>query len=296
MNDELSMTALEYSLGTLSVDERAAFARQLEDDAQARAALADWERKLAPMAAAVEPIEPDASVWRAIERGLDPAVADGNVVPLRRAVARWRFATAATTALAACLAIYVGLKPAVEIERPAHPVVAQAPSAPGVRSASAQDRPAGEPTGVVTASASRQNENLVVNANGQREGELKNGLNIQPAPAAREVGAPRSFVAALSPVSAPAALIVRTEPGGGALIVRRLSGDVPAGSSLRLWLLAPGAPPRPLGAASGETTRLALPADAALTDATIAASVEAESAAPDRPSAPFVYEGKFVRE
>lgn len=293
MNDELSMTALEYSLGTLPADERAAFALQLEADAQARAALADWERKLAPMAAAVEPIEPDATTWPAIEQRLAPPVESGNVVPLRRAVTRWRFATAATTALAACLAIYVGFRPAAEIQRPAQPVVAQAPSAPAARSASAQDRPAGEPNGVVTASASRQNENLVVNANGQREGELKNALNIQPA---RESGAPRSFVAALSPVSAPAALIVRTEPGGGALIVRRLSGEVPAGSVLRLWLLAPGAPPRALGVASGETTRLALPADAALADATIAASVEAENAAPDKPSAAFVYEGKFVRE
>ncbi|HMN70886.1 MAG TPA: anti-sigma factor [Rhodoblastus sp.] len=295
MNDDLSMTALEYALGTLSADERAAFARQLAADAEARAALSDWERKLAPMAAAIEPIEPDAAVWRAIETGIAPQAGASNVVPLQRAVARWRVATIATSALAACLALYVAIKPTVEVERPMQTAAVQTAPAPAAHPVPAQAR-ASESGAVATASASRQNENLVVTANGARDGEVKSGLNIQPSRDARETGTPPAFVAALAPVSAPAALIVRTDPAAHALIVRRVSGDVPAGSVLRLWLLAPGAPPRALGVAGDETSRLDLPADAALAGATVAASIEPAGATPAAPGAPYVYEGKLVRD
>ena len=292
MSEELSMTALEYALGTLPAAERAAFARQLTADAQARAALADWEQKLAPMAAAIEPVQPDASVFRAIEQQLEPPAVGGNVVALKTSVMRWRTAATAISALAASLALYVAIKPAPEIARPVQTAAVQPPPAPIAPASPAPiARPEGN-GGIATASASRQNENLVVTANGPREEAIKGGLNIEPA---REQDA-RTYVAALTPPSTPVALTVRADVAQNVLIVRRLSASIPAGSVLRLWLVTANAAPRALGAFADETTRLALPRDVALAGATIAVSVEPSGAALDAPSGPFVYEGKLVRE
>ena len=294
MSDDLSMSALEYALGTLPVDERAVFARQLSADAAAHAALADWERKLAPMAAAIEPITPDASVLRAIEQQIDPPVVSGNVVALKTSVNRWRSVATAMSALAASLALYVTFKPAQVIERPVQAAALQtAPAAVAPAAATASARAPEGNGGIATASASRQNENLVVTANGPRDVAIKGGLNIQPA---RDNEDAPTYLAALSPASAPVALIARADLSAHVLSVRRISAAASADQVLRLWLVTPNAPPRALGALSDEVTRLALPRDVALTDATIAASVEPSGATPDAPSGPFVYEGRLLRE
>lgn len=287
------MTALEYVLGTLPAAERAAFARQAETDPAARAALDDWERRLAPMAAAVEPVEPDAAVWSALEGRIDPpAVGGGNVVELRRSLARWRFAATAVSALAASLALYVTVKPAAVVERTAQMAAGQ-PALPSTAAPTQASASRSSETGVVaTASASRQNESLVVTANGARDAGVRNNLNIQPA---REAETAPAYVAALAPSSSPAALIARVDPSSQAVVVRRLSG-APPDSELRLWLLAPGAPPRALGFAREETTRLALPRDVALAGASIAATVEPAGTTSDAPNGPYVYEGRLVRE
>jgi len=285
--DDLSMTALEYALGTLPAGERAAFARQLATEAAARTALAEWEQKLAPMAAAIEPVEPDAAVLRGIEQRLDPPASGGNVVALRSSVIRWRTAATAMSALAASLALYVAFKPAPEIARPAQTAAVQtapvaAPSAPPMRE-----------SGVTTASGSRKNEDLVVTASGPRETSIRGGLNLTPS---READSTPSLVAALTPPSAPVALIARVDPAANTLTVRRLSAPVPAGSVLRLWLVAANVSPRSLGIFADETTKLALPRDIPLAGATIAVTVEPSGAAMDTPAGPFVYEGKLVRE
>ncbi|MEI2737085.1 MAG: anti-sigma factor [Rhodoblastus sp.] len=290
MSDDLSMTALEYALGTLPADERAAFARLAATDAAARDALAEWERKLAPMAAAIEPIEPDSAVLRALEQRMDPPVVGGNVVALQRSIMRWRSAATAMSAIAATLALYVGLKPAPEIERPALTAAVQSAPAPA---APATGRAPDVGGGIATASASRQNENLVVTANGGREGAIRGGLNVQPT---REPETAPALVAALTPAAAPAALLARVDGSTNTLVVRRLAATAPAGSALRLWLLTPGAPPRALGVVSEETTRLALPRDVPLAGATIAATMEPAGATGDAPGGAYVYEGKLVRE
>ncbi len=307
MSDELSATAMEYALGTLSHEERIAFARRLEADSGARAALADWEGKLAPMAAAIPPVEPDASIWRAIEQKLGPSEAAvgsedavSNVVPLQRAVRRWRFAAGTATALAACLALYVGVRAPVQIDRPVQTAAVQAlpsstpsPSPSPVSHTATTQAQANEAGQIATASASRQNENLVVTANGPREGEVRGGLNVQPA---RETEAAIAYVGALAPPASPAALIVRTDAGARTLTVRRLAAAAPSGSVMRLWLIAANAPPRALGIVSEETTRLALPRDVPLAGAAIAASIDPAGAAHDAPVGPFVFEGRLVRD
>lgn len=293
MNEELSMTALEYVLGTLPADERAAFAQQVSIDSEARAALEDWEHKLAPLAAVAQPVAADAAIWRAIEQRLEPVASGGNVVALKQSIKRWRVAATAMSALAASLALYVSVRPPHEIVRPSQSAALQTAPTPAAPSAPAVASRAIENDGIATASASRQNENLVVTANGPREGVVHGGLNIQPT---REPGPPATYVAALSPASAPAALIVRADPSAHAIVVRRLSAGVAAGSELRLWLLVPGAPPKALGVVGDESARLALPREVALAGAAIAASIEPAGSTAEAPSGPFVYEGKLVRE
>lgn len=296
MSDDLSMTALEYALGTLPADERAAFARLAATDAAAREALADWERKLAPMAAAIEPVEPDNAIWRALEQRLDRPAVGNNVVALHRSVKRWRSAATATSALAATLALYVGLKPAHEIERPALAAAVQkapAPSAPTASVASTAGRVPEGGGGITTASASRQSENLVVTANGSRDGAIRGGLNVQPA---RDTEATPPLVAALTPAATPAAFLLRADTSTNTLVVRRVAATAPTGSVLRLWLVTPGAAPRALGAIKEDTTRLSLPRDVSLVGATIAATIEPEGSAAEAPGGAYVYEGKLVRE
>jgi anti-sigma-K factor RskA len=104
----------EYVLGTLTEAERHAFEIELANDSQLQAEVADWERRLAPLAKMIAPQEPSPAVWAAIERKLDveqrtPSVdAQGsNVVYLRRSVRIWRSLTAASGALAAALALFI---------------------------------------------------------------------------------------------------------------------------------------------------------------------------------------------
>ena len=116
MNDELDIAAAEYVLGTLPADERARFAARLETDGEARAHVAEWQARLAPLHDVVEPKQPPAGVWQGLEAAIaattaassartSPAPdATSNVVQLRRRVAMWRGSAMVTGALAAGLA------------------------------------------------------------------------------------------------------------------------------------------------------------------------------------------------
>lgn len=81
------------------------------------AAVADWDARLMPWLDGIEPVAPDADLWARIAAVLaqgrpatDGTASDGNVVALRRKVRNWRVATAGVTALAASLALVVGLR------------------------------------------------------------------------------------------------------------------------------------------------------------------------------------------
>ncbi|WP_374306591.1 anti-sigma factor domain-containing protein [Methylocella sp.] len=119
MTDERELFAAEYALGTLHADERTLFSSVKTQDAEARAAAAAWERRLAPLALAVEPIAPPASVWSRLEAALSPPAAAGDayfeddgrndddaspLARLRRSRSRWRSAALTFGALAASFA------------------------------------------------------------------------------------------------------------------------------------------------------------------------------------------------
>jgi anti-sigma-K factor RskA len=59
--------AAEYALGTLHGQARRRFERSLKDDPALRNLVAQWQARLAPLDAAIQPVRPPARVWRNIE-------------------------------------------------------------------------------------------------------------------------------------------------------------------------------------------------------------------------------------
>jgi anti-sigma-K factor RskA len=110
----LDSLAREYVLGTLAARSRARFARLLSFSLVARRAVISWERRLAPLAAAVRPVAPPESAWTRIETALGL-----RGTPRARAAGIWP-ALAAALAIVAVLfgGLYFSQQPSVE--RPAY--------------------------------------------------------------------------------------------------------------------------------------------------------------------------------
>ena len=126
MTDEqdIDMLAAEYVLGTLPADERAAVALRARHDAPLAAAIAAWERRLAPLNETIPPREVPEHIWTKIEARLDrlsklpEAVSIGtlvNVMAMEQRLRRWRTAAVAASAIAASLILFVGFR---EFTRP----------------------------------------------------------------------------------------------------------------------------------------------------------------------------------
>ena len=115
--DDMDALAGEYVLGTLDLAERRAVDARRQRELALDRAIGDWERRLAPVLLDVASVAPPADLFRRIEakiaRPAPAAVAPSplgrpapNVVALRRSVSRWRWATAATSAFAASMALF----------------------------------------------------------------------------------------------------------------------------------------------------------------------------------------------
>lgn len=134
--DDPDMLAGEYVLGTLTPAERARADRRLEVDPDFRIAVADWEQRLSRLDDGAQSVAPDPSVWPKIDRRIDrhstpgpdrPLAGDrtadtipeqiSDLTPARNggadivdfaARARlWKRATFVSSALAACLAVFL---------------------------------------------------------------------------------------------------------------------------------------------------------------------------------------------
>lgn len=133
--------AAEYVLGTLDAAERTEFAARLPDDPEARAAVSAWERKLAPLGAAIPDAVLPTALWERIESALPGAraassgpalsVIEGGpagrdaVAALRASINRWRGGALAASALAASLLMLIvgrGIAPA-PIDAPSYVAV-----------------------------------------------------------------------------------------------------------------------------------------------------------------------------
>lgn len=95
----------EYVLGTLEAREALAVAAALPTDAELAAAVAAWERRLAPLAALAPPEAPPPGLLGRIERTLD------GTAPRRRAL-RWPALGFLAGAATAGLAAFLLLRPA----------------------------------------------------------------------------------------------------------------------------------------------------------------------------------------
>ncbi|HSD43710.1 MAG TPA: anti-sigma factor [Burkholderiales bacterium] len=67
--------AAEYVLGTLRGRARLRFQSWMREDAALRRTVAEWEQRLAPLAAAVAEVAPPRRVWKAIEARIGPTAA-----------------------------------------------------------------------------------------------------------------------------------------------------------------------------------------------------------------------------
>ena len=68
--DELEVLAGEYVLGLLSPDERATVEARLRREPDLADLIADWERRLVPLALSQPPVHPPSQVWWNIARSL----------------------------------------------------------------------------------------------------------------------------------------------------------------------------------------------------------------------------------
>ncbi|MDB5592812.1 anti-sigma factor [Enterovirga sp.] len=118
MTEDDETRAAEYATGTLPGAERAELRRRMEHDPALRKLVQGWERSLAEAAEQVAAVAPPDRVWLSIERSLGQEAATGPAVAataeihrLRRSRLLWRSVAAGATALAASLALWIGLAP-----------------------------------------------------------------------------------------------------------------------------------------------------------------------------------------
>ena len=95
--DDLDGLAGEYVLGTLSGADRTQFEARLRGDAAAARAVADWSRRLQPLADAVPPAIPPAGLWQRIAQEIG--------MPGKPSRRSWIILAAAAAILAAALFI-----------------------------------------------------------------------------------------------------------------------------------------------------------------------------------------------
>jgi anti-sigma-K factor RskA len=101
--------AAEYVLGTLSMAERDELEAALAVDANLRELVESWEKRLAPLALALEPVAVPDHVRKRIMEAIPGAI---NVIRLERRVKLWRGLAIGAWAAASALAGVLILRPA----------------------------------------------------------------------------------------------------------------------------------------------------------------------------------------
>ena len=105
--------ASEYVLGTLHGRARRRFEFLLEQDAQLRQLVSEWENKLGALHEGIEPIQPDKCVWHSIQQrlglGREMAKESGLLNNLWNSLGLWRSVSVASSTLAIVLVLYLGL-------------------------------------------------------------------------------------------------------------------------------------------------------------------------------------------
>jgi anti-sigma-K factor RskA len=233
--------AAEYALGTLRGRARARLQRWMREDAALARAVAEWEARLAPLAAAVAPVAPPARVWAAIRARLGEPGAG-----LWHSLAFWRgLGLAASGAAAALFAAVTLLSPPPPVPAPA-PVVVRLPAAEmaGIYLAVLSDPKTDRPRLLVT--ANRHSEQLQVRTLDPAIRVPGKDLELWALPAA---GAPRSLgvvgrderatltlaAAAERTLGEVPSLAVSLEPAGGSPSGAPTGPVLAAGPCIKVW-------------------------------------------------------------
>ena len=114
--DDIDGLAAEYVLGTLDAAERASVAARRQREPQLNAAIVAWERSLSPLNELVRPVAAPPGLFEKISgriNGARPANSKASpaadVIDITRRMKRWRTSAIAASALAASLAVAIGV-------------------------------------------------------------------------------------------------------------------------------------------------------------------------------------------
>lgn len=127
--DNIDALAGEYVLGTLDAAERATVAARRQREPALDTAIGEWEMRLAPLNGLVAPVTPPPDLFQRIEQRLQATEESSTSVlvelaELRTRLARWKQVAAAASAVAAALAVTIGLRETiVRPQQPTHVAV-----------------------------------------------------------------------------------------------------------------------------------------------------------------------------
>ncbi len=109
--------AAEYVLGTLDPEERENIEEGIDADPELAAMVVEWERRLIPLALALEPVAAPAYIRDKVMAAISGSAAEpNNVIAIERRANRWRGAAVASWALAAALAGVILFRPPEVLE------------------------------------------------------------------------------------------------------------------------------------------------------------------------------------
>jgi anti-sigma-K factor RskA len=108
--DDMEELAAEFALGTLPSAELQEAESLMARDAEFAVMVKAWERRLIPLALALEPVEAPPRIRGAVMKAIaGDAAGSETVVAWKRKASAWRLATVGASAIAASLAAFIGV-------------------------------------------------------------------------------------------------------------------------------------------------------------------------------------------
>jgi anti-sigma-K factor RskA len=259
MTTETDLKAAEYVLGTLAADERAAFARLVADDGEARRAVAEWHNRLAPLSLISDEVMPPPALWEKIESAVHGAPQ----------------------------ASPIATQPEIKTTETKTPEL----KTPETRPTEVVDL-------TLEARRLKRARNGW-RATAYLSGALAAGLAlfVSTHEAVRRAEPSASYVAVVNRGGALPALIVRVDLASQNISVRPVATEVPPGKSLELWYIDEGKAPRSMGLVDKASREAPLPRGAAIEKANFAVTVEPQGGSTTGgPTGPIVYSGQLIKE
>jgi anti-sigma-K factor RskA len=108
--EDLEELAAEFALGSLPEAERLEAEALLSSDPDFALLVDEWDRRLIPLALALEPVEAPPRIRGAVMKAIAGDGAESaTVISLRRKASNWRWATLGASAVAASLAAFIAV-------------------------------------------------------------------------------------------------------------------------------------------------------------------------------------------